>query len=581
MQEGAAAVFYGFDEKSVTHLTTRCGVLFPTAAVHTADAAVSGKNWGEASLVGSELVFAVAGKPAFRLACGEVAGVSQTGRTDVLLEFGVEEGGGEKDALLELSFHVPVTSATHAPPPAAEDVGDDAPPPPLPAKVLAEALLAKASVGPVTGTPIAAFADVNALTPRGRMTIELHATGMRLAVTAGEFKVQYKSIQNKRLFVLPRPAAPTTLAVLQVDPPLRRGAMAYPYLVLQFSTDGLTDVDPDWPSDMTPPPGITLEPRYSGAEADVFARVLKAVAGLKLTRQGSFASPLGGAAVRCVHKADDGHLYPLEKAFFFLPKPAIFIAHTDVAEVEFERGEARTFDLRITTKSDASHRFTGLARAEYDNLLAFLTAKQLPINSLAAPQRAPLELGSDSDDGPGYGVGGADEEGSEEDLDFKAAPSDGEGGGSSGDEGEEGEEAPAVATKKAPTKKRAAPGEGKKSEGKSKGDGEKKQRKKKDPNAPKGALSAFMFFNKATRATVVAENPGIAFAEVAKKIGEAWKALPAAERTPFDAQAAADKARHKREMAAYEAKGGAGAGGGDVEMAEAEGSDGEVVEVDD
>ena len=571
-------MFYGFDDKSVAQLTARCGTLFPAAAVRTADAAVSGKNWGEASLVGSELVFSVAGKPAFRLACGEVAGVSQTGRTDVLLEFGVEDGGGEKDALLELSFHVPVTSVAHAPPPPPEDAGDDAPPPPLPAKMLAEALLAKASVGPVTGTPIASFADVNALTPRGRMTIELHATGMRLAVTAGEFKVQYKSIQNKRLFVLPRPAAPTTLAVLQVDPPLRRGAMAYPYLVLQFSSDVLTDVDPDWPPDMAAPPGVTLEPRYSGAEADVFARVLKTVAGLKLTRQGSFASPLGGAAVRCVHKADDGHLYPLEKAFFFLPKPAIFIAHADVSEVEFERGEARTFDLRITTKSDVQHRFTGLARAEYDNLLAFLTAKQLPIASLAAPQRAPLELGSDSDDGPGYGAGGADEEGSEEDVDFKAAPSDGEGGGSSGDEGEEGEEeAPAIATKKATTKKRAAPGEGKKSQ--AKGEGEKKPRKKKDPNAPKGALSAFMFFNKATRAAVLAETPGLAFAEVAKKVGEAWKALPAAERTPFDAQAAADKARHKREMAVYTAKGGAGAGGGDAEMVDV--SDGEVVEVDD
>lgn len=43
---------------------------------------------------------------------------------------------------------------------------------------------------------------------------------------------------------------------------------------------------------------------------------------------------------------------------------------------------------------------------------------------------------------------------------------------------------------------------------------EKKPRKKKDPNAPKKALSAFMFFSNTNRERVKTANPGIPFGQV-------------------------------------------------------------------
>ena len=67
-----------------------------------------------------------------------------------------------------------------------------------------------------------------------------------------------------------------------------------------------------------------------------------------------------------------------------------------------------------------------------------------------------------------------------------------------------------------------------------------------------------MFFSKERRAQIVAENPGLPFGEIGKKMGEAWKALPAEERAPFDAQAAADKERFVREDRAYKASKTAG-----------------------
>ena len=50
-------------------------------------------------------------------------------------------------------------------------------------------------------------------------------------------------------------------------------------------------------------------------------------------------------------------------------------------------------------------------------------------------------------------------------------------------------------------------------------------RKKKDPNAPKRALSAYMFFANENRDIVRSENPDITFGQVGKKLGEKWKAL--------------------------------------------------------
>jgi hypothetical protein len=84
------------------------------------------------------------------------------------------------------------------------------------------------------------------------------------------------------------------------------------------------------------------------------------------------------------------------------------------------------------------------------------------------------------------------------------------------------------------------------------GKGEKK-RAKKDPNAPKRGLSAYMFFANEQRENVREENPGISFGQVGKLLGERWKALDDKQRTPYEAKAAADKKRYEDEKAAYNA----------------------------
>eukprot|EP00301_Raphidiophrys_heterophryoidea_P005784 c12394_g1_i3.p1 GENE.c12394_g1_i3~~c12394_g1_i3.p1 ORF type:complete len:245 (+),score=70.60 c12394_g1_i3:222-956(+) len=78
-----------------------------------------------------------------------------------------------------------------------------------------------------------------------------------------------------------------------------------------------------------------------------------------------------------------------------------------------------------------------------------------------------------------------------------------------------------------------------------------KKRAKKDPNKPKGSLSAYMFYNREVRPTVSSSHPDATFGDVGKLIGQQWKDLQPAQKKKFDDLAAKDKKRYEADMAAY------------------------------
>ncbi|KAJ0397691.1 hypothetical protein P43SY_002397 [Pythium insidiosum] len=79
----------------------------------------------------------------------------------------------------------------------------------------------------------------------------------------------------------------------------------------------------------------------------------------------------------------------------------------------------------------------------------------------------------------------------------------------------------------------------------------RKQRRKKDKNAPKRALSAFMFFSNDIRETVKREMPELEFLQVSSEIGRRWKQTTAEDRRPYEELAAADKKRYLEEKEDY------------------------------
>ena len=84
----------------------------------------------------------------------------------------------------------------------------------------------------------------------------------------------------------------------------------------------------------------------------------------------------------------------------------------------------------------------------------------------------------------------------------------------------------------------------------------KKKREKAagaDPNAPKKAVSAFFHFSIEKRKALKEEagDAKLDFAETAKKVSDAWKALGEDDKKKYEALAAKDKARYQEEMSTY------------------------------
>ena len=87
----------------------------------------------------------------------------------------------------------------------------------------------------------------------------------------------------------------------------------------------------------------------------------------------------------------------------------------------------------------------------------------------------------------------------------------------------------------------------------------KKSPKKKDPNAPKRALSAFMLFSQEKRSQIKLDNPEATFGQIGKLLGDAWKNSTDDEKAPFLAKAEAAKEKYAEAVKNYKAKGEAAA----------------------
>ena len=82
----------------------------------------------------------------------------------------------------------------------------------------------------------------------------------------------------------------------------------------------------------------------------------------------------------------------------------------------------------------------------------------------------------------------------------------------------------------------------------------KGKKKKKDPNAPKRATTAFMFYSTKMRPIIKEDKPDIKFTEMGKLIGEKWRELSDDDKKEFEDLAEKDKQRYADEMAKYNDK---------------------------
>ncbi|KAL2658510.1 hypothetical protein AAZV13_03G028100 [Glycine max] len=529
IKDGLYYKFTGFRDQDVVTLTNffqnTCGI-----SVEEKQLSVSGRNWGEVDLNGNMLAFMVGSKQAFEVSLADVSQTQLQGKNDVILEFHVDDttGANEKDSLMEISFHIPNSNT--------QFVGDENRPP---AQVFRDKIMSMADVGAGGEDAIVTFEGIAILTPRGRYSVELHMSFLRLQGQANDFKIQYSSVV--RLFLLPKSNQPHTFVIISLDPPIRKGQTLYPHIVMQFETDYVVESELAINEDLYNTKfKDKLELSYKGLIHEVFTTILRGLSGAKVTKPGKFRSCQDGYAVKSSLKAEDGILYPLEKSFFFLPKPPTLILHEEIDYVEFERHAAggsnmHYFDLLIRLKSEQEHLFRNIQRNEYHNLYEFISSKGLKIMNLGDAQPTvgiKKVLENDDDDAVDPHLErikneAGEDESDEEDSDFVADKDD--EGSPTDDSGADDSDATDSGDEKE----------------------KKKQKKKKDPNAPKRAMSGFMFFSKLERENLKKTNPGISFTDVGRVLGEKWKKLSAEEKEPYEAKAREDKKRYMDEISGY------------------------------
>ena len=250
-----------------------------------------------------------------------------------------------------------------------------------------------------TGDAIAEFDSVSLVALRGKVGIEL----------ANHLRLNGNAVDQDPAPDIQRPSCcpaheRADLRHPPPGPPIRKGQTFYPHIVAVFNVNEELGGGALMDAVSGEKLGDAVEDSYDGPSSEVFIRLLKAVAGVKLTRQGTFASPAGGHAVKASNKAEVGHLYPLEKSFFYLPKPPMLLPYAEVTEIEFERHAGagpttqRTFDMAVSMRNGAVHQFHSIPKSEFQNLVSFLTAKKLKIVNVDAQARADAFIdGADSD----------------------------------------------------------------------------------------------------------------------------------------------------------------------------------------
>ncbi|MCJ1306497.1 FACT complex subunit [Agyrium rufum] len=382
--------------------------LFYGVTLEHKEHALRGWNWGKGEFGKAELLFSVSNRPAFEIPYSEVSNTNLAGKNEVSVEFslpadGNETGtnghlggarskgrktGGAKDQMVEMRFYIPGITTVRKEEDGedksvdGEDAGEQ-----NAANLFYNTLMDKAEIGEVAGDTFATFLDVLHLTPRGRFDVDMYEKSFRLRGKTYDYKILYDSI--KKFMLLPKPDDLHVLITIGLDPPLRQGQTRYPFLVMQFKKDDEVELELNMTKEMMEEKYQgKLSTHYEAPQSSIIAQVFRGLAGKKVvTPSKDFVSHHQQSGVKCSIKANEGHLYCLDKSFMFVPKPATYISFDNISNIVLSRiggavSASRTFDMTVQLKGGAGeHQFSNINREEQTPLENFFEAKKLKVTN--------------------------------------------------------------------------------------------------------------------------------------------------------------------------------------------------------
>lgn len=221
----------------------------------------------------------------------------------------------------------------------------------------------------------------------GRFDIDMYEKSFRLRGKTYDYKIQYDSI--KKFFLLPKTDEVHTLITIGLDPPLRQGQTRYPFVVMQYKRDDDIELDINVSEeDIKGKYKDKLQQTYSGPVFIVLSQLFRGLADKRIVSPSKeFFSRHGQSAIKCSIKANEGHLYCMDKSFMFVPKPATYVAIDHVQLITMSRmggkiSASRTFDITMTLKNnEGEHQFSNINREEQQLLEDFFKLKKLKVRN--------------------------------------------------------------------------------------------------------------------------------------------------------------------------------------------------------
>ena len=281
--------------------------------------------------------------------------------------------------------------------------------------------------------------------------------------------------------------------------------------------------------------GGQLQPHMTGSFSNLVAKTFKVITKKKVFIPGKFSNANKQACVKCALRANEGHLYPLEKQFIFIHKPAVLIRFDEIESVEFQRyaggqGSTRNFDLSINLRSTPGDNFatkdyvfSGIDKTNYSALYSFLSGKKIKIKNIEeAGDEEPTRRSAM------YNEMDEDDEEESEDEDYDQQNASGSESEDMSDEDDDDDMGSVVSDdsdlaeykKKAKKTQKAKATKKKKSKDDDTASPKKRKaggKKKKDPNAPKQAKSAYMYFSSDKREAIKKANPDASFGDIVSR----------------------------------------------------------------
>ena len=433
----------------------------------TVSDSIKGWTWGAADLSDALTITDNEGKVLVSIAPGDVSQATIQGRSDLALEFIPEAVDKEDECLAEMRLFVPNDDLL-------QQLKED---------------ISKRGSSAVGGEKVVSLQDIPLVLPRGHFDLDFYISSIKLRGKSFDYAIKYSNIN--RAFVLMKPDGVHVAFVVGLDKPVRQGNTAYNFLCAQFDMnrveDNLAIRLPD--ESMYGAEASGLDRDESGKPlADILQRLLKHFANVNVQFAClDFKATNGKNCVRCSHRATEGHLYCLKKAFLFITKPVVYIKYDDVVAVEFSRAESwvtqtRFFDLKVYKKGENQpYDFQQIDRNEYQPLIEFLQSAGIKIRNLekgGSGAGAGAAAGKEAE--PEQTLLGEDFDDEEEDSDYVSSGEDDsdEEDEDDDDESEDDDDSDSEDRKKKKHKKRDSDEDEERKEKKHKKDKKEKKHKK-------------------------------------------------------------------------------------------------------